>query len=58
MMKTGFLVAIREVEFFLEKSANGNYIVIAETFTEKSRYSFKSENEVKAFLQDISKNGL
>jgi hypothetical protein len=57
-MKTGFLVAIREVEFFLEKSANGNYIVIAETFTEKSRYSFKSENEVKAFLQDISKNGL
>jgi hypothetical protein len=57
-MKTGFLTAIHEVEFFLERSANGNYIVIAETFTEKSRYSFKSENEVKGFLQNVSENGL
>jgi hypothetical protein len=58
MMKTGYLTTISNVEFFLEKSANNNYIVIAETLAEKSRYSFKNENEVKTFLKDVAKNGL
>ena len=58
MMKTGYLTTINNVDFFLEKSANNNYIVIAETFAGKSRYSFKSEREVKTFLQDVAKNGL
>jgi uncharacterized protein (UPF0333 family) len=56
-MKTGYLTTISNVEFFLEKSANNNYIVIAETFNEKSRYSFKSENEIKDFLKDVAKGG-
>lgn len=58
MMKTGYLTTINNVEFFMERSANSNYIVIAETFAGKSRYSFKSENEVKEFLRNVSKNGL
>ncbi len=58
MMKTGYLTTINNVDFFLEKAANGNYIVVAETFTEKSRYSFGTENEVKEFLKDVAKNGL
>ena len=58
MMKTGFLTTIHNIDFFLEKSANNNFIVIAETFTEKNRYSFENENAVKAFLKDVAKNGL
>ena len=58
MMKTGFLTTIHNIDFFLEKSANNNFIVIAETLTEKSRYSFKTEKAVKEFLKDVAKNGL
>jgi hypothetical protein len=57
-MKTGYLTTINNVEFFMERSANSNYIVIAETFTEKHHYSFKNEIEVKEFLKDVAKNGL
>lgn len=53
MMKSGFLTAKGEYEFFLERSANGNYIVIIESYNgDQSRYSFQGEEEVKEFLKN------
>ncbi len=53
MMKTGYLTVKGEYEFFLERSASGNYIIIVEDYSgEQSRYSFTDEDAAKEFLKN------
>lgn len=53
MLKTGFLTAKGEYEFWLERSASENYIVIVENHSgEQSRYSFTNEDAARDFLKN------
>jgi hypothetical protein len=53
MLKSGFLTVKGEYEFYLERSASGNYIVIVEDYSgQQSRYSFTNEDAVRDFLKN------
>lgn len=59
MMKSGFLTAKGSVEFWLTRSASGNYIVSVEPYgKEKFNLCFHTEKQVKESIKSFEESEL
>lgn len=59
MMKSGFLTAKGSVEFWLTRSASGNYILEVSPYgKENFSLSFHTESQVKEFIKEFDESDL
>lgn len=58
-MKSGFVCAKGSVEFWLTRSASGNYILSVEPYgKEKFNMCFHTEAQVKSFIKSFDESEL